>query len=233
MWLSVRFAVRRLGVYVSSVFMLLLLLGQFCALNLLSVLSPALARRIMLRLGERSTMSLNPRFRYEDWAPSFTTPRFLEAVLRGCWSCLGDSAFVGHRAPDCPLITLEGGRTSVHQFIRGNRPLLVRDFGDVADFLVIYIAEAHATDGWAFANNVDINQHRNLQERLTAAKSLIKENPLCPVVVDEMNDITASHYGALPERLYVLQEGKVIYKGGKGPWGYSPEEVRKVLQKMT
>uniref|UniRef100_A0AAR2L8L8 Iodothyronine deiodinase n=3 Tax=Pygocentrus nattereri TaxID=42514 RepID=A0AAR2L8L8_PYGNA len=110
---------------------------------------------------------------------------------------------------------------------------LVRDFGDVADFLVIYIAEAHATDGWAFANNVDINQHRSLQERLTAAKSLIKENPLCPVVVDEMNDITASRYGALPERLYVLQGGKVIYKGGKGPWGYSPEEVRKVLQKMT
>ncbi|KAL6459330.1 hypothetical protein MHYP_G00328020 [Metynnis hypsauchen] len=125
MWLSASFALRRLGVYVSSAFMLLLLLVQFCALSLLSALSPALARRILLRLGERSTMSLNTRFRYEDWAPSFTTPRFLEAVLRGCWSCLGDSAFVGHQAPDCPLITLEGGRTSVHQFIRGNRPLIL------------------------------------------------------------------------------------------------------------
>ncbi|KAI4872260.1 hypothetical protein NFI96_007401 [Prochilodus magdalenae] len=186
--------------------MLLLLLAQFCVLKLLSVLSPALTRRIMLRIGELTTMTRNPLFRYEDWAPSFTTARFLEAVLQGWWSCLGDSAFEGHRAPDCPLITPEGGRTSVHQFIR---------------------------DGWAFANNVDIKQHRSLQERLAAAQSLIKENPLCPVVVDEMSDITASCYGALPERLYVLQGGKIIYKGSKGPWGYSPEEVRKVLQKMT
>lgn len=102
----------------------------------------------------------------------------------------------------------------------------------MADFLVIYISEAHATDDWAFGNNVDIKQHRNLSERLTAAQSLVDKDPLCPVVVDEMSDLTASRYGALPERLYVLQGGKVVYKGGKGPWGYSPEEVRMVLQKM-
>lgn len=103
----------------------------------------------------------------------------------------------------------------------------------MADFLVVYIAEAHATDGWSFANNVDIKNHTNLQERLAAAQVLVKENPLCPIVVDEMTDITASKYGALPERLYVLQSGKVIYKGKRGPWGYNPEEVRRVLEKIN
>lgn len=109
---------------------------------------------------------------------------------------------------------------------------LVKDFRDVADFLIIYIAEAHSTDGWAFTNNFDINQHRSLEERLSAAQIVVQKEPLCPVVVDEMNDVTAIKYGALPERLYVLQAGKVVYKGGMGPWGYSPLEVRSFLEKM-
>lgn len=102
----------------------------------------------------------------------------------------------------------------------------------MADFLVVYLAEAHATDAWAFANNVDIKVHKTLEERLAAARTLVKEDPLCPVVVDEMTNITASKYGALPERLYVIQSGKVFYQGGIGPWGYNPEEVRKVLEKI-
>uniref|UniRef100_W5KCU8 Iodothyronine deiodinase n=2 Tax=Astyanax mexicanus TaxID=7994 RepID=W5KCU8_ASTMX len=125
MWTAVGFTLRRLKVYLSSIYMLHLLLFQFCVLNLLVVLAPGLARRIMLRLGVKSTMALNPLFRFEDWAPSFTTARFLLAVLRGCWSCFGDSAFVGFRAPDTPLITMKGDKTSVHQFIRGNRPLIL------------------------------------------------------------------------------------------------------------
>jgi len=102
----------------------------------------------------------------------------------------------------------------------------------VADFLVVYITEAHSTDGWAFANNVDINQHQCLGDRLSAANILVQKDPLCPVVVDEMTNITATKYGAVPERLYVLQAGKVIYKGGIGPMNYCPKEVRSVLEKI-
>ncbi|KAG7514170.1 type I iodothyronine deiodinase [Solea senegalensis] len=109
---------------------------------------------------------------------------------------------------------------------------LVKDFSDVADFLVIYIAEAHSTDEWAFTNNIDISQHRSLEDRLSAAQILVQREPLCPVVVDEMNDVTAMKYGALPERLYVLQAGKIIYKGREGPAGYNPLEVRSILEKM-
>ena len=68
------------------------------------------------------------------------------------------------------------------------------------------------SDGWAFTNNIDINQHRSLEERLSAARLLVQQEPLCPVVVDEMKDVAAIKYGAVPERLYVLQAGKVIYK---------------------
>lgn len=70
----------------------------------------------------------------------------------------------------------------------------------------------HWPDGWAFTNNFDINQHQSLEDRLSAARILLKKDPLCPVVVDDMSDTSAIKYGALPERLYVLQAGKVIYK---------------------
>lgn len=67
-------------------------------------------------------------------------------------------------------------------------------------------------DGWAFKNNYDINQHQSLEDRLSAAQVLVQSEPLCPVVVDEMTDVTTIKYGALPERLYILQAGKVLYK---------------------
>lgn len=69
-----------------------------------------------------------------------------------------------------------------------------------------------ASDGWAFKNNIDIKQHRSLEERLSAAQILVQEEPLCPVVVDDMNNSCSIKYGAMPERLYVLRAGNVTYK---------------------
>lgn len=67
-------------------------------------------------------------------------------------------------------------------------------------------------DGWAFKNNVDIRQHRSLQERLQAARLLLARSPQCPVVVDTMQNESSQLYAALPERLYVIQEGRICYK---------------------
>lgn len=67
-------------------------------------------------------------------------------------------------------------------------------------------------DGWAFKNNVDIRQHQNLQDRMRAAHLLLAKSPQCPVVVDTMQNESSQLYAALPERLYVLQEGRILYK---------------------
>uniref|UniRef100_F7IF83 Iodothyronine deiodinase n=2 Tax=Callithrix jacchus TaxID=9483 RepID=F7IF83_CALJA len=89
---------------------------------------------------------------------------------------------------------------------------LTEDFSSVADFLIIYIEEAHASDGWAFKNNVDIRNHQNLQDRLQAAHLLLARSPQCPVVVDTMQNQSSELYAALPERLYIIQEGRILYK---------------------
>lgn len=97
--------------------------------------------------------------------------------------------------------------------------------------MIIYIDEAHAEDEWALKNNISIKKHQNIQDRLVAARRLLKELPSCPVVLDTMENLCSAKYAALPERLYILQEGKIVYKGNIGPWGYKPEEVRSVLEK--
>ncbi|MBW03504.1 Type I iodothyronine deiodinase, partial [Eschrichtius robustus] len=109
---------------------------------------------------------------------------------------------------------------------------LIEDFSSIADFLIIYIEEAHASDGWAFKNNVDIKNHQHLQDRLRAARLLLDRSPQCPVVVDTMKNQSSQLYAALPERLYVLKDGRILYKGKPGPWNYHPEEVRAVLEKL-
>lgn len=67
-------------------------------------------------------------------------------------------------------------------------------------------------DGWAFKNNVVIRNHRNLQDRLQAAQLLLDRSPRCPVVADSMENQSSQLYAALPDRLYVLQEGRILYK---------------------
>ncbi len=40
---------------------------------------------------------------------------------------------------------------------------VVKDYADVADFVIIYVAEAHATDGYSIqVNKFQMKEHRNI-----------------------------------------------------------------------
>jgi type I thyroxine 5'-deiodinase len=51
-----------------------------------------------------------------------------------------------------------------------------------------------------------------------------------PLLVDTVEDEVNRAYSGFPDRLYLIdREGKVIYKGGRGPFGYIPRELEQTL----
>ncbi|GCB76738.1 hypothetical protein scyTo_0019188 [Scyliorhinus torazame] len=108
---------------------------------------------------------------------------------------------------------------------------VVTQYADIADFLLVYIEEAHPSDGWVSTDApYDIPKHRSLEDRLKAASLIDKENPGCLVVADAMDNSSNSAYGAYFERLYVVRNQKVVYQGGRGPEGYKISELRLWLE---
>ena len=109
-------------------------------------------------------------------------------------------------------------------------------YGDRANFLVVYVREAHASDEWEMADNtkagVRFAQPRSDEERRSAAARFVSGSRVTiPVVVDGLDDAASTPFGAWPERLYVLDAaGRVIYRGGPGPFEFRPEEVEEVLK---
>jgi hypothetical protein len=52
-----------------------------------------------------------------------------------------------------------------------------------------------------------------------------------PMVVDRMDNATASAYGGWPDRLYLLAADRtILYRGGEGPFGFKPEELGAAIE---
>ena len=107
---------------------------------------------------------------------------------------------------------------------------IVSSYADVADFVMVYIEEAHPSDGFKYANNVVIKTHQHVDDRIEAASQLLQQNPPFPIVCDGMDDAANYAYGALYERLYVIHRGKIAYEGGRGPMFYRLHEVQEWLE---
>lgn len=80
-------------------------------------------------------------------------------------------------------------------------------------------------------NNVEIAQHKSLKERCEAADILKSSRCPAPIMVDTMEDEATKAYGAFPERLFIIQQGQIVYEGGMGPYNYDLNEVTKWLEK--
>ena len=53
----------------------------------------------------------------------------------------------------------------------------------------------------------------------------------CTVAVDSMLNEANIAYGAVPIRLYIVQDKKIAYEGGAGPMNYRVHEVNEWLQR--
>ena len=102
---------------------------------------------------------------------------------------------------------------------------------DRVQFLAVYVREAHPTDGWREPGNdrvgISFAQPKTKDDReAIAAKCCSTLEITMPMVVDDMHDRVGHLYSGMPDRLYVIdRDGKIAYKGGRGPFGFKPPEL--------
>ena len=83
------------------------------------------------------------------------------------------------------------------------------------NLVIIYVSEAHASDGWALSKEYSIPQHKNIDDRIQAASNYInwkKLNYKTRIFVDniELPNFEKT-YSAWPERGFVFENGKIVY----------------------
>lgn len=111
--------------------------------------------------------------------------------------------------------------------------------GGAVDFVLVYIREAHPEDGWVITSNreedIAYMDPTSFEEREEIAEACaLRLKIRMPVVIDEIDDTIASAYGALPDRLYLIDKGGTIaYQGEPGPRGFDPAKLEAAIEMLA
>ncbi len=114
-----------------------------------------------------------------------------------------------------------------------------RRYGDRVSFFVVYIQEAHTTDGWQVPENqregVVYEQPVTAEERQAVAVACaLRLEISIPTLIDEMSNAVDRAYAALPDRLYLIDaEGRVAYRSEPRPWGFKPQELEAAIREAV
>jgi hypothetical protein len=163
---------------------------------------------------------------------------------------------IGESAPDFALKTVDGREEVTLAKLIGPRPVvlvfgnftcgpfrsqagnvekLYRMYKERATFVMIYVREAHPTDGWSMESNdlvgVSLAQPKSYEERVAVAATCGKRLGLgFPMLVDTIDDAVGARYSGMPSRLYLIdRQRKIAYKSGRGPFGFKPAELEHSL----
>jgi hypothetical protein len=112
-------------------------------------------------------------------------------------------------------------------------------YKDRANFLTVYISEAHPDDEWQMDSNrkdaMVYKQPKSDDERKKMAAILVDRLKYrVPVALDPIDGRAEKTFAAWPERIYIIgRDGRVMFKGDMGPFGFEPEKAEKVLAKVV
>ncbi len=158
-------------------------------------------------------------------------------------------------APDFTLTTLDGKEVTLSKVITdkptvlifgnftcgpfrsqsGNIEKLYERYKDRANFYLVYVREAHPSDGWWMQSNqragIDLSQPKDDSQRRTVAETCQKHlNLNVPFLVDTIDDQVGGVYSGMPNRLYLIdQQGRIAFKNGRGPFGFHPRQLEQAL----
>ena len=117
----------------------------------------------------------------------------------------------------------------------GNIEKLYSRYKDRATFVMVYVRDAHPTDGWRMESNDRVGavtaQPTTYDERVAVAQKCGRLLNLgFPMLVDTIDDSVGARYSGMPGRLYLIdRQGKVAFKSGRGPYLFKPAELEQSL----
>lgn len=106
------------------------------------------------------------------------------------------------------------------------------EYNDIVDFRLVYINEAHASDGSRpveYAKELGITEHKDYGQRCSVASKLLSDKSMTiPTLIDEMDNKVNQAYKAHPDRIFLVRkDGKLGVAAARGPFGFEPA-LRKV-----
>ena len=105
------------------------------------------------------------------------------------------------------------------------------------EFFIVYIREAHALDSRSpmGGGRAPIMEDPVTQsERDAVATTCMTKLDLAPIpaLVDGLDDAVNKAYAGWPDRMYLVGvDGKIAYHGGRGPFGFKPDELEDAIKK--
>ena len=103
---------------------------------------------------------------------------------------------------------------------------------------MVYIQEAHSTDGWQLPVNLKDNvlfaDPTSAEERSQVAGACVRNLKIeIPALLDTVDNRTERAYTGWPDRLYVIgTDGKVKFKTAPGPFGFHPKPMEESLRQQ-
>ncbi len=180
---------------------------------------------LVLGLQRQELGSLTPGPGLNEDAPDFT--------LR---SLDGEEVTLSEEVGEQPVVLVFGNFTcGPFRSQAGNIEKLCERYRDRAKFFLVYVREAHPTDGWWMMSNqrfgIEVAQPQTDDERFSIAQTCREHLDIdMPFLVDGTNDIVGAGYSGMPNRLYLIDsDGRIAFKNGRGPFGFHPRQLEQAL----
>jgi hypothetical protein len=84
-------------------------------------------------------------------------------------------------------------------------------------------------------SKVVFDQPQTFEARSDLARTFVDRMKVeTETLVDDIRNTAMACYAAWPERIYVIaRDGRIVYKGGMGPFKFEPGELREFLETLT
>lgn len=107
------------------------------------------------------------------------------------------------------------------------------------EFFLIYIREAHPSDGWQTPQNLyddvifDAPDTEDARAEIAGVCQIAQDIQL-PMLLDGIDNDIESKYISAPIRLFVIDPGgRITFNGAPGPQGFDPETWNEALKAQT